>query len=84
MKETTWFHENYTPTLEEYMVLGLETSGYGEVIATCFIGMGDVATKDAFEWLNSDPKILQASKILARLLNDIASHKVHYSTNNIH
>ncbi|PKI67631.1 hypothetical protein CRG98_011844 [Punica granatum] len=45
------------------MALALETGGYGMLATTYFLGMGDVASKDAFEWLMTDPKILRGSKI---------------------
>jgi (-)-germacrene D synthase len=38
--------------------------------------MGDIVTKDAFEWLNKDPKIVKAASLIARLMDDIVSHKV--------
>ncbi|PKI67630.1 hypothetical protein CRG98_011843 [Punica granatum] len=76
-KEATWFHQNYTPTLEEYMPLAMETTAYGMLATASFLGMGDVASKDAFEWLLSDPKILRGSMIVCRLMDDIVSHKVH-------
>ncbi|KDP39014.1 hypothetical protein JCGZ_00771 [Jatropha curcas] len=37
--------------------------------------MGDIVTKESFDWLFSDPKILKASKIICRLMDDIVSHK---------
>ncbi|XP_031383637.1 (-)-germacrene D synthase-like [Punica granatum] len=74
-KEATWFHQNYTPTLEEYMPLAMETTAYGMLATASFLGMGDVASKDAFEWLLSDPKILRGSMIVCRLMDDIVSHK---------
>ncbi|PKI71251.1 hypothetical protein CRG98_008351 [Punica granatum] len=37
--------------------------------------MGDVASKDAFEWLLSDPKILCGSKLVCRCMDDIVTRK---------
>nr|WNI01936.1 terpene synthase [Psidium guajava] len=73
--EAKWFHTNYTPTLEEYMPLALLTSGYEMLAITSLVGMGDVVTEHAFEWLLGDCKILKASQIIARLMDDIASHQ---------
>lgn len=75
-KEAKWFHENYVPTIEEYMPLALETTGYGLLPISSFIGMGGVATKDAFEWLLTEPKIIRGAKMVCRLMDDIVSHKV--------
>ncbi|XP_048141823.1 (-)-germacrene D synthase-like isoform X2 [Rhodamnia argentea] len=74
--EAKWFHTRYTPTLEEYMPLALLTSGYEVLSITALVGMGDVVTRDAFEWLLGDRKILKASQIICRLMDDIASHQV--------
>ncbi|KAF8031675.1 hypothetical protein BT93_D0786 [Corymbia citriodora subsp. variegata] len=73
--EAKWFHTNYTPTLEEYMPLALLTTGYEMLAITSIVGMGNVVTKHAFEWLLGDCKILKASQIICRLMDDIASHQ---------
>ncbi|KAF7850211.1 hypothetical protein BT93_L5741 [Corymbia citriodora subsp. variegata] len=75
LQEAKWFHTGYTPTLEEYMPLALLTSGYEALSIIALVGMGDVVTKDAFEWLLGDCKILRASEIIGRLMDDIASHQ---------
>ncbi|CAL9144349.1 unnamed protein product, partial [Musa hybrid cultivar] len=38
--------------------------------------MGEIATKEAFEWITSFPKIVQASAIIGRIMNDITSHEL--------
>ncbi|KAK4795849.1 hypothetical protein SAY86_028175 [Trapa natans] len=74
-KEVTWFHQNHVPTIDEYMPLALETTGYGLLPISSFIGMGDAATEDAFQWLLSEPKIITGAKMVCRLMDDIVSHK---------
>ncbi|KAF8019378.1 hypothetical protein BT93_G0144 [Corymbia citriodora subsp. variegata] len=74
-REARWFHTNYAPTLEEYMPLALLTTGHEMLAITSLLGMGDVVTKHAFEWLLGDCKILKASQIICRLMDDIASHQ---------
>ncbi|PRQ31672.1 putative (-)-germacrene D synthase [Rosa chinensis] len=37
--------------------------------------MGDIVTKDSFEWIFSDPKIVKTSSVVCRLMDDIVSHK---------
>ncbi|XP_056163075.1 (-)-germacrene D synthase-like isoform X1 [Syzygium oleosum] len=75
-REAKWFHLGYTPTMEEYMPLALLTTGYEALSITTFVGMGDVVTKDAFEWSLGDCKILKASQIICRFMDDIASHQL--------
>jgi (-)-germacrene D synthase len=74
--EAKWFHKKYTPTMEEYMEVALVSSGYSMLATTCFVGMEDIVTKDSFEWIFNDPKIVKASLVVCRLMDDIVSHKV--------
>ncbi|XP_058735287.1 (-)-germacrene D synthase-like isoform X2 [Vicia villosa] len=73
--ELKWFSRNFIPTMEEYMALGIVHSGYYLLTATSFIAMGCIATEEAFQWLTNYPKIVNASSIIARLMNDIASNE---------
>ena len=43
---------------------------------TSFVAMGDIATKEAFDWVSNDPKMVRASSIVCRLMDDIVSHEV--------
>ncbi|XP_040988312.1 (-)-germacrene D synthase-like [Juglans microcarpa x Juglans regia] len=73
--EAKWFHQKSIPTMDEYMPPALVSSGYPMLATTSLVGMGELVTKDSFEWLFSGPKIVTASTMVARLLNDIVSHK---------
>ncbi|KAM3744366.1 hypothetical protein ACB098_06G048100 [Castanea mollissima] len=73
--EAKWFHQKHIPTMDEYMRIALVTSGYSMLATTSLVGMGDIVTKDPFEWLFSDPKIVRASAVVCRLMDDIVSHK---------
>ncbi|KAM4103019.1 hypothetical protein ACJW30_06G047500 [Castanea mollissima] len=73
--EAKWFHQKHIPTMDEYMRIALVTSGYSMLATTSLVGMGDIVTKDSFEWLFSDPKIVRASAVVCRLMDDIVSHK---------
>ncbi|KAL6205530.1 hypothetical protein ACLB2K_022788 [Fragaria x ananassa] len=73
--EAKWFHNNDTPTMDEYMEVALVTSAYSMLATTSFVGMGDIVTKDSFEWIFSDPKMVKASEVVCRLMDDIVSHK---------
>ncbi|XP_030439630.2 (-)-germacrene D synthase-like [Syzygium oleosum] len=76
MAEAKWFHQGHVPTMEEYMPVALTSIGCQLTFVTAFLGMGDVVTKDAFDWLLfSDPKIVRATQVITRLMNDIAGHK---------
>ena len=71
-----WFHQGYTPSMEEYMQVALVTSTYEMLLTTSFVGMGDLATQEAFDWVSSFPLIVKASSIIGRLRNDMVGHKV--------
>ncbi|XP_059444211.1 (-)-germacrene D synthase-like [Corylus avellana] len=73
--EAKWFHKKHIPTMDEYMRIALVTSGYPLLATTSLVGMGDIVTKDAFEWLFSYPKMVRASAVVSRLMDDIVSHK---------
>ncbi|KAK0601352.1 hypothetical protein LWI29_023441 [Acer saccharum] len=74
--EAKWCHEQHVPTMEEYMPVALATSAYKMLATTSFVGMGEIVTKQAFEWLFTDPnKMVQASSLICRLMDDMVSHK---------
>ncbi|KAL6987024.1 (-)-germacrene D synthase [Sarracenia purpurea var. burkii] len=74
--EAKWYYEAYTPSMEEYMDVALESSGYKMLTATSFIGMGELASKEVFDWVVNDPLIVHAAAVISRLLNDIVGYKV--------
>ncbi|KAJ9676254.1 hypothetical protein PVL29_024989 [Vitis rotundifolia] len=73
--EAKWFHEQHIPTMEEYMRVALLSSGYSLLATSSFIGMGEIVSKEAFDWVISDPKIIRASTVIARFMDDMTSHK---------
>ena len=75
--EAKLLHEERIPTIEEYMDVALVSAGYIGLATTSLVGMGDIATKEAFDWLTSNPKIMSSSSLIARLMDDIKSHKVY-------
>ncbi|KAH9803245.1 alpha-terpineol synthase [Citrus sinensis] len=73
--EARWCDQQYVPTMEEYMRVALLSCGYLLLSTSSFLGMEDIVTKEAFEWVSGNPKIVQASSIICRLMDDIVSHK---------
>ncbi|RVW31534.1 Valencene synthase [Vitis vinifera] len=73
--EAKWLHEDYVPTIEEYLSVAQVTSEVTLFTVICFVGMGRMATKEVFEWVWNDPKIVGASSKVMRLMDDMASHK---------
>ncbi|KAJ9145887.1 hypothetical protein P3X46_028215 [Hevea brasiliensis] len=73
--EARWFNSDYVPTLEEYISVAVISSTYPILITLSFCGMGEVASKEVFDWLFTEPKLLYAASGLARLIDDIRSHE---------
>ncbi|KAK9921371.1 hypothetical protein M0R45_029882 [Rubus argutus] len=73
--EARWFHEACTPTMDEYVSVAAASVGNTMLSVISLVGMGDNITKEANEWMANDPKILRASNIIFRLMDDIAGHK---------
>ncbi|KAE8650158.1 hypothetical protein Csa_009547 [Cucumis sativus] len=74
-KEAEWLNKNYKPKYGEYMEVALASSGYELLSTISFVCMGDIATKEVFEWLFDCPKILKASTTISRLMDDVVSYK---------
>jgi hypothetical protein len=41
------------------------------------MGMGDTTTEDIFKWISNEPKIINASIVIGRLMDDIVSNEVY-------
>ncbi|MED6124418.1 hypothetical protein PIB30_058717 [Stylosanthes scabra] len=75
MTEAKWLKNNYIPTMAEYIQTSAVSSGYPILITISFIGMGDMATEDIFKWVTSKPKMVRASAIMCRIMDDIVSNE---------
>ncbi|KAF5461047.1 hypothetical protein F2P56_020873 [Juglans regia] len=71
--EAKWLNENYVPTFEEYMNNALVSCAYSTMTTLSFVGMGDIVTKEAFDWVFSHPRMVKAAEIINRLMDDIVS-----------
>ncbi|KAM7489235.1 hypothetical protein LguiB_026719 [Lonicera macranthoides] len=72
--EANWYHKGYVPTMEEYMDVAMASAGYGMLAITSFVGMGDLVTKQAFDWVSNNPLIVEACTLYSRLANDMVGH----------
>ncbi|CAK9321703.1 unnamed protein product [Citrullus colocynthis] len=75
LMEAKWFNEGYIPTMEEYMEVATISSSYHLFASVSFLALGNVASKEVFEWAQTFPMLLKATGVIGRLLNDIVSHK---------
>ncbi|KAL5975597.1 hypothetical protein ACLOJK_019922 [Asimina triloba] len=73
--EQRWFDRGYVPPLDEYLRTSLRSSGHLSLTVSSFGGMGEIATKESFEWAMQFPKVVRASCVAGRLLDDIQSRE---------
>ncbi|KAJ8622280.1 hypothetical protein MRB53_030809 [Persea americana] len=64
------------PTIEEYMSVALITGAYFMLTLVSYVGMGDIATKEVFEWAKNKSKLLKASFVVCRFKDDIQSNQL--------
>ncbi|CAL9765696.1 unnamed protein product [Musa acuminata subsp. burmannicoides] len=75
-EESKWCAQHYVPTLEEHLQVSLISTTYPMLKCAYFVGMGEIASEEVFKWITSFPKIVRASAIIARIMNDITSHEL--------
>ncbi|KAL8512935.1 hypothetical protein ACS0TY_019190 [Phlomoides rotata] len=74
--EIKWREKKYIPKTQEYMQVATKSAGYITLAIISFLGMEDnVATREAFEWVFSQPDILRAANVICRLTDDIMGHE---------
>ncbi|XP_028807764.1 (-)-germacrene D synthase-like [Neltuma alba] len=73
MTEARWLNKKHIPTTEEYMNVSTVSTCYPALSAASFIGMGDIASEDVFKWAQTHPKVISASALICRLMDDIVS-----------
>ncbi|KAK9674000.1 hypothetical protein RND81_12G204200 [Saponaria officinalis] len=85
MQEVEWCHQNYIPTYEEYMKNALITSPYPFGTIASFLGVGETASKEYFEWASQTPMpdIIKAASTIIRLMNDVGGHKFEQSRKHV-
>uniref|UniRef100_A0A7C9DYN4 (+)-delta-cadinene synthase n=1 Tax=Opuntia streptacantha TaxID=393608 RepID=A0A7C9DYN4_OPUST len=75
-QEAKWLHDKYVPTYEEHMVaVGITTAGTALLSATALLGIREIAGEEPFKWISQTPKLVKASCVIGRLLNDIVGCK---------
>ncbi|TMW85527.1 hypothetical protein EJD97_022993 [Solanum chilense] len=73
--EAEWFLEGKIPSFKEYLGNALVTGTYYLLGPASLLGM-KLASKKTFDWMMNKPKILVASAIIGRVIDDIATYKI--------
>nr|QJA18338.1 terpene synthase 23 [Andrographis paniculata] len=69
-----WYMGRETPTFKESISITYVDTGVPALLSFCMMGM-EFASKEAFEWLMTRPKFLEATGLYIRFSNDRGSYK---------
>ncbi|KAH7560637.1 hypothetical protein JRO89_XS10G0058400 [Xanthoceras sorbifolium] len=59
-QEAEWLNQNYMPTFDEHLSNGIISAGCFAITAITFMGMGEIAGINAFEWLQNRPRLVRS------------------------
>ncbi|KAL6627745.1 hypothetical protein ACP70R_031471 [Stipagrostis hirtigluma subsp. patula] len=76
LKESEWFHENYIPSIKDKMCVSSVTGGGQIMCVGLLLGMGDLATIEAFEWAIGCSNAVRACGEMGRYMNDMAEFQL--------
>ncbi|KAK9735287.1 hypothetical protein RND81_04G196400 [Saponaria officinalis] len=76
LEESKWLVEKKIPSVEEYLRVACVSTCYPMLCVASLVGMGELATKDAFDWFVNGPPIINSSALICRLMDDIVSHQL--------
>ncbi|XP_016493324.1 (-)-germacrene D synthase-like isoform X2 [Nicotiana tabacum] len=74
-QEFKWYDAGYIPTFEEYLKVALVTACHMLLSTISLVGMGEIVTKENFDWITSEPLMVKASSIVCRLMDDRVGHQ---------
>lgn len=74
-EESEWLKKGYVPSFDEYISCRSKSSS-NTLVAIAFVGLGELVTPQAFEWMSNENEMIRASAIIGRITNDIAGYKV--------
>ncbi|KAJ8436192.1 hypothetical protein Cgig2_006879 [Carnegiea gigantea] len=78
-EESKWLldyqNKRLAPTMEEYTKIAFDSTAYPMLTMTSFVGMGEITTEQAFDWLIGKPQMLRAACLICRFMDDIVSHQ---------
>ncbi|XP_077223203.1 beta-cubebene synthase-like [Tasmannia lanceolata] len=73
--EAEWFNRGYVPLFNEHLSISLISCGYPMLTILTFVGMGEIETKEAFDWASKRPKVVMDASLVNRLQDDIVGNK---------
>ncbi|KAF9588427.1 hypothetical protein IFM89_010186, partial [Coptis chinensis] len=76
LDETKIMYSGVVPTMEEWLPISAVTAAINIFAVDAVMNLGELATKEVFDWMASMPKIIRCSYLINRLLDDIGTYKV--------
>ncbi|KAK1300449.1 hypothetical protein QJS10_CPB13g01414 [Acorus calamus] len=70
-QEFLWGHNRYVPKFQEHLHVSAVSCTYPMLYVLSFVGMGDIATKKAFDWAIKVPQIIWSASVIGRLTDDM-------------
>ncbi|OEL20250.1 Alpha-humulene synthase, partial [Dichanthelium oligosanthes] len=75
LQEAEWSHHGYIPSFNDQVNVSVKSAG-GELVAIGLLfGLGDVATKEVFEWAIRNSDTVRAVGQVSRFMDDLADFK---------
>ncbi|XP_068667804.1 terpene synthase 1-like [Aristolochia californica] len=74
-KESGWHNNGYSPGVEECLSVTSITSTHPLLITLFFLDLEAIATKQVFDWLLSEPKLVTNTGLICRIIDDLESYQ---------
>ncbi|CAL4931034.1 unnamed protein product [Urochloa decumbens] len=75
LQEAEWSHDNYVPSFNDHVNVSTISAGGQVMCVGLLVGMGDIATKEAFEWAFGSTDAIRACGEVTRFMDDMADFK---------
>lgn len=76
LQEVEWCNQDYIPSFNDHVKVSGTSAGIELISVALLQGMGDVATKEVFEWaIGSNNDVIRACAEVTRFMDDMADFK---------
>ncbi|VAH27275.1 unnamed protein product [Triticum turgidum subsp. durum] len=75
LQEAEWLHQNHKPSFKDHMSLSAMSIGSPTLCIGLMVGMGDLVTRESFEWAAGYPNVTISCGKIACLMDDIVAFK---------
>uniref|UniRef100_A0ACD5ZP33 Uncharacterized protein n=1 Tax=Avena sativa TaxID=4498 RepID=A0ACD5ZP33_AVESA len=74
-QESEWFHISYIPSFEDHLKCSVISAGTPMLCVASLVGMGEEATKEAFDWAIGCTSAVKGCGEVTRFMDDLAAFK---------